>query len=486
MLSSPHHDVDHRIGTRTHDTSLSSSVVVGLTALTEAIVAAGTGFFIHSLYVVDEPEKVTLYYAAIGIFTFILLQAFHTIGLYRFGTILSPYRQIAKIVGVCLLLFLLMTTGAFALKISEDFSRVWAFAWIVSTTAGLIVVRVAASAFVRRMAAAGKLGRNIVIYGGSEQGRKLIQHIEALREPWNQIVAVFDDRAERTGPFVGGHRVLGGVDEMIAWCRDHRVDEILIALPMMAQERIFMLARLLGALPINLRLSPEFSSRDLLLRRATNQFKVPMISLLEKPVSGWGAISKRLLDILVATAVAILSSPFLLLISLCIKLDSPGPVLFRQKRYGFNNQLIEVLKFRTMYADQCDQDADTLTRPGDPRVTHVGAVLRRFSIDELPQIFNVLTGEMSIVGPRPHALHAKAGEVLYEDVIDQYAVRHKVKPGITGWAQVNGWRGETRDADSLLGRLEHDLYYIDHWSLLFDISIMLRTVFVVLRGQHSY
>jgi lipopolysaccharide/colanic/teichoic acid biosynthesis glycosyltransferase len=139
-----------------------------------------------------------------------------------------------------------------------------------------------------------------------------------------------------------------------------------------------------------------------------------------------------------------------------------------------------------MYADQTDHHAEMITRKDDPRVTRVGAIIRRFSIDELPQIFNVLTGDMSVVGPRPHALQAKAGDVLYEDVVDQYAVRHKVKPGITGWAQVNGWRGDTRDEASLIGRLEHDLYYIDHWSVLFDLSIILRTVGVVLSGKNSY
>jgi len=486
MVSSPDNDAEFRRGLQTHETSLSTSVVIGLTAFAEALVAIGAGLLIHALYVVDEPEKITLYYAAIGIFTLMMLQSFHTLGLYRFGQILTPYRQIAKIVGACLLLFLLMTTGAFALKLSEDYSRVWAFTWLGSTILGSLAVRFAAASIVRKMANAGRLGRNIVVYGGSEQGLRLIQHIDGLQEPWNRIVGVFDDRAERTEPFVAGRRVLGGVDAMINWCRANRVDEILIALPMAAQERIFLLARSLGPLPINLRLSPEFTGHDLLLRRSTNQFNVPMLSLLEKPVTGWGAISKRILDLSVAASVAVIGAPFLLLIALCIKLDSPGPVLFRQKRYGFNHQLIDVFKFRTMYVDQADENADTLARPGDPRITRVGAILRRFSIDELPQIFNVLLGEMSIVGPRPHALHAKAGNVLYEDVIDQYAVRHKVKPGITGWAQVNGWRGETRDEASLLGRLEHDLYYIDNWSLLFDISIMMRTTFTVIRGENSY
>jgi Undecaprenyl-phosphate glucose phosphotransferase len=273
---------------------------------------------------------------------------------------------------------------------------------------------------------------------------------------------------------------------MLEWCRSHRVDEILIALPWAAQDRVLQLASSLGSLPVNLRLSPEFTHGDLLLRRATHHYQVPMLSILEKPVSGWGGISKTLMDYVVAGTAIVILAPVLLLIALLIKLDSPGPVLFRQNRYGFNNQLIPVFKFRTMYVDQADANADQLVTRDDPRVTRVGAVLRRYSLDELPQILNVLRGEMSVVGPRPHAMHAKAGNVLYEDVVDQYAVRHKVKPGITGWAQVNGWRGETRDEASLLGRLEHDVYYIDNWSLLFDISIILRTIVVVLRSENSY
>jgi lipopolysaccharide/colanic/teichoic acid biosynthesis glycosyltransferase len=161
-------------------------------------------------------------------------------------------------------------------------------------------------------------------------------------------------------------------------------------------------------------------------------------------------------------------------------------VLFRQQRYGFNHQLIGMYKFRTMYVDRTDADAERLVERGDPRVTRVGAVLRRFSIDELPQLFNVLRGEMSVVGPRPHALQAKAAGRLYADVVDEYAVRHKVKPGITGWAQVNGWRGNTETEDDIIGRVEHDLYYIENWSLLFDFSIILRTIWVVLRTRNSY
>ena len=179
-------------------------------------------------------------------------------------------------------------------------------------------------------------------------------------------------------------------------------------------------------------------------------------------------------------------SPVLLVISVAIKLDSRGPVLFRQKRYGFNNNLIDVYKFRTMYHDKQDDDAEKLTTRDDPRVTRVGAFLRRTSLDELPQFFNVLKGDMSVVGPRPHPIKAKAAGRLYDKVVQEYAMRHRVKPGITGWAQVNGWRGETDTEEKIMKRVEHDLYYIDNWSLLFDFRIILQTVWVGFRGTGAY
>jgi len=465
---------------------LSSSIVAGLIAAAEILLTVGSGLLIHFFYVVDETEKATLYYAAIVIYTLLMLQAFLAQGLYRFSQLLKPRQQIAKIFGTCVMLFLFLTAGAFSLKISADFSRVWGYSWLIATIVGVTAIRFTAVSLVRRLARQGKVSRNIVIYGGGEQGSRLVHHLVSLSEPWNRVVAVFDERGKRTGPFIGGFPVTGGIDKLIDWCRQRRIDEILIALPWSAQERIVSLLKSLGELPVNVRLSPEFGGQDLLLRRTTNQFSVPMLSLLEKPVTGWGAISKLMLDYTAGILALLLLSPILLLVALVIKLDSPGPVLFRQQRYGFNNQMIGVYKFRTMYTDQTDENADKLATRNDPRVTRVGGFLRRLSIDELPQLFNVLCGEMSVVGPRPHAKHAKAGSVRYEDVVDQYAQRHRVKPGITGWAQVNGWRGETRDEASLLGRLEHDLYYIEHWSIWFDISIMLRTVFSVIRGENSY
>jgi exopolysaccharide biosynthesis polyprenyl glycosylphosphotransferase len=204
------------------------------------------------------------------------------------------------------------------------------------------------------------------------------------------------------------------------------------------------------------------------------------------PLSGWSGLVKIAEDKIVAGAVLLMFAPLLLLIAAAVKFDSAGPVFFRQKRYGFNNQLIEVWKFRSMYHHMSDVHAERLTTRGDPRVTRVGAFLRKTSLDELPQLFNVLRGEMSIVGPRPHPLKAKAGGRLYEEVVAEYAVRHKVKPGLTGWAQVNGWRGETEVDEQIIKRVEHDLYYIENWSLWLDIKILLMTAVCGWSGKNAF
>jgi len=203
-------------------------------------------------------------------------------------------------------------------------------------------------------------------------------------------------------------------------------------------------------------------------------------------LSGWNTFAKAVIDFLLGSIFTLAALPLMGVIAVCIKLESNGSVFFVQQRYGFKNQLIEILKFRTMYAEDADPDASQLTTRNDPRVTKVGAVLRRWSLDELPQLLNVLSGEMSVVGPRPHAVRAKAGGRLYEEVVAEYAVRHKVKPGITGWAQVNGWRGNTDTEETIIKRVEHDLHYIENWSLLFDLKILMLTIRSIISGKNSY
>ena len=468
--------------------TLSRSIVAGIAALADATVVIGTGFLIYVLYVLPkEPDKLLAYSAGIGAFTLLIMQAFYMADLYRFVRIKEPSKQLPRIAGIIGLAFLALTGFAFALKISEQFSRFWAFTWFGAMLFLIVLFRYALAAFVSGWALQGRLGRNIMIYGGGEQAERLIKHIDTINEPWNRITGVFDDRLERVGNQVGGYPMLGNLKDLIACGRSGRgADEVLIALPWAAEQRLMSIMARLSALPSDIRLAPEFVGNEMLRRRTSFQYGVPMLRILDKPVSGWAALTKYVMDYTLGSLFLLLSLPIILVAAIFIRLESRGPVFFRQQRYGFNSQLIDVFKFRTMYVDQTDAAADNLATRDDPRITKVGAFLRRFSLDELPQLFNVLRGEMSVVGPRPHALRAKAGGKLYKDVIDEYAVRYKVKPGITGWAQVNGWRGNTETEGDLVGRVEHDLYYIENWSIPFDLAIIMLTATAVIGGKNSY
>ena len=215
--------------------------------------------------------------------------------------------------------------------------------------------------------------------------------------------------------------------------------------------------------------------------------RVPVLDLFDKPIADWDVVIKLAFDKIVGALALIALSPVLLATAIAIKLDSPGPVLFKQRRYGFNNELVEVFKFRSMYADKTDATAAKLVTRDDPRVTRVGRFIRKTSLDELPQLFNVvLKGNLSLVGPRPHAVHAKAADRQYDEVVDGYFARHRVRPGITGWAQVNGWRGETDTQEKIQQRVEHDLYYIENWSVLFDLYILAMTPFALAKTENAY
>jgi Undecaprenyl-phosphate glucose phosphotransferase len=465
---------------------LSTSIVTGLTGLVDIAVVLGLGYVIYVGYLPLAERKPDLYLAAVTIYTTLAVLSFNLAGLYRFGTILRPASQIGRISAICLMVFLFLIALGFALKVTIEFSRVWAFSWVVSSATGLTISRFWVARLLLRFARQGQITRNIIIYGAGEPGERLVRYIDNLNEPWNRITAVFDERATRVAESCHGHKVQDGLDALVAYARMHRTDEILIALPWSSPDRVYQVMRALLPLPAIVRVSPELASLDLMSHKVSNQYGIPMLTLTEKPVSGWSALSKTIFDYVLAVMLLVPALPVMAIIAACIKLESRGPVFFRQDRQGFNHDMIKVWKFRTMYADQCDVTADALTTRDDPRVTRVGAVLRRLSLDELPQLFNVLRGEMSVVGPRPHALEAKAGGRLYDQVVDGYAIRHKVKPGITGWAQVNGWRGNTETEDDLHHRVEHDLYYIDNWSVAFDLYIVARTVGSVLSGKNSY
>ena len=259
-----------------------------------------------------------------------------------------------------------------------------------------------------------------------------------------------------------------------------------MALPSTSEHLLVETLNKLSLLPVDVRLCPgEFAMR-LGTLQASHIGGHTFLNVIDRPLRDWRSIAKAVEDRLLGAFILMLISPLMVAIALLIRLDSPGPALFRQKRYGFNNQLIEVLKFRTMYQEMSDSNAERLTRRNDPRITRVGAFLRRTSLDELPQFLNVLRGDMSIVGPRPHALSAKAGHLLYQEAVKYYDARHRMKPGITGWAQVNGWRGETDTLEQIRKRVEHDLYYIEHWSIALDLQIIARTIVGGFTGRNAF
>jgi len=477
----------HSVASARRNHPLSQSIVAGIAGLSDFVISVVTGLLLYAGYLEPGVQgRFTLYGTVIGIFSLLAAQSLHAAGLYRFENLMAPWQHVGRQIAIYILVFLLLLSVGFALKISTDFSRVWAFSWVTVVITLSVVSRIVIASVVRSLARTGRIRRNIVVYGAGHQGERLIRHIQSLNEPWNHVIGVFDDRLGGVGPDVAGRPLIGNLSDLLAWARRNRADEVLIALPWSAEKRLLSIMRSLAVLPTNVRLSPEFVGLDRLHCPTSHQFNVPMLNVIDKPLSAWGALFKYSIDRVLGLFLVALTLPLMSLIAIAIGLESRGPVLFRQQRLGFNHRLIQIYKFRTMYADRVDPHAENLTVRDDSRVTKVGAILRRFSLDELPQLFNVLRGEMSVVGPRPHALQAKAGGKPYEEVIAEYANRYKVKPGITGWAQVNGWRGYTATEHDLIGRVEHDLYYIEHWSVLFDLSIMLRTVWAVVRGKNSY
>jgi Undecaprenyl-phosphate glucose phosphotransferase len=303
-----------------------------------------------------------------------------------------------------------------------------------------------------------------------------------------RLLGLFDDRGEdRSPPTCGGLSKLGSVDDLVEFARRTRVDLVLFSLPISAEGRILQMLKKLWVLPVDIRLSAHANQLRFRPRAYSYIGNLPLLDVFDKPITDWDVVMKWLFDKIVGGAALLALSPVMAITALAIRLDSRGPIFFKQKRYGFNNELIEVFKFRSMYVEQSDATASKLVTKNDPRVTRVGRFIRKTSLDELPQLINVVfKGNLSLVGPRPHAVHAKAANALYDEAVDGYFARHRVKPGITGWAQVNGWRGETDTQEKILRRVEHDLYYIENWSLVFDFYILAKTPFALAKSENAY
>lgn len=379
-----------------------------------------------------------------------------------------------------------LVVGAYSLHLSDAYPRLWVGLWLVLGAVLPVAARTGFSGLTRCWIREGRLAQRTVIVGTTDHGRLLARHLRGCEDIRTRIIGFAYDEQPPDEGYIDRVRVLGDLKHLVGLIRRNEVDQVIIALPWAQRDRIMQILAELADTPVDIRLAPELLRFEFLRQRAEIVGDVPLLRVLDRPVSGSGELLKAAEDRVLGGLLLLMLAPLMLLIAAAIKLDSRGPVFFRQTRYGFNNNLIKVWKFRTMYHHMTDAAASVLTQRDDPRVTRVGRFLRRTSLDELPQLLNVVTGEMSLVGPRPHALQAKAGDLLYQDVMRNYAARHRVKPGLTGWAQVHGWRGETDTPEKLTRRVEHDLYYIDHWSFLLDVQILLRTARVVLGDKNAF
>jgi Undecaprenyl-phosphate glucose phosphotransferase len=467
---------------------VSPLVLAGLYRVVEALVLATTGWLIAAVYV-DEPMLLaSLPYWAAHIGTGITaVVCFELLGLYRLTALSAAIAHMPRLLLGWAIAFGMLVAGVFFLKIGSDFSRVWLAAWFGCGLLALIAARVAMSGLASRLARQGRIYRRAAIFGSGEVTAELIAQLEADVAGDIRICGIFDDRDDNRAGLIGGYPRLGGLAELVRYGRQNRVDLVIVALPIAAEERVAAILKTLCVLPAEIKMPARATRLRFTPGTYSHVGSVAMIDLYDKPIADWGTVSKWLFDKSVGFAALVLLAPVMAAIAIAIKLDSRGPVLFRQKRYGFNNELIEVFKFRSMFTDRCDEAALRLVTRDDPRVTRVGRFIRATSLDELPQLLNVLIGNLSLVGPRPHAMQAKAAEKLYDEVVDGYFARHRVKPGITGWAQINGWRGETDTAEKIQQRVACDLFYIENWSVFLDAYILMMTpIALITRRENAY
>jgi putative colanic acid biosynthesis UDP-glucose lipid carrier transferase len=405
-------------------------------------------------------------------------------GMYRSWRGVSVHREIVGTLFCwgCTCVFLLVL--AFVAKRTDEFSRTAVILWFVLTPFLIVAGRLMTRALQWILLSLGYKIRKYAIVGVNELGFQLARNIEASPEMGLRLVGFFDDRPEERSPEIPadlGHR-LGTIQDLVAGARAGTIDRIYLTFPMRAEDRIRGVLDRLGDTTVSVYLVPDFFVFQLLHSRWTDILGLPVISVFENPFYGIDGVAKRISDLVLGGLAMLLAAVPMAVIAAMIKLTSSGPVFFRQSRYGLDGQKICVWKFRTMTV--CEDGATAVqATQNDPRITWFGALLRKTSMDELPQLFNVLDGNMSLVGPRPHA---NAQNEAFRSQIGGYMLRHKVKPGITGLAQVNGWRGETEVPEKMQKRIEFDLRYIREWSLWLDMKILVKTVFVVLSGKNAY
>ncbi len=408
---------------------------------------------------------------------------FHFVQLYsaiRSNGFIAYFWRIFQAVG---LLWVLLAGLGFITKTGDLYSRLWLAEWMLISLLSLIVSRFLLLYFLRLMRSHGLNERRVVIVGAGTMGKKLAETIQQALWTGFRIITFMDDAAADKPAQINDIPVMQTPSCLGQYLQSNQVDEVWITFPLQAEKRVKEILHQLRHSTMTTRYLLDIFGLDLLNHSVTDLAGFPVLTIRSSPMKGVNRVVKALEDRLVAAIILLFISPLMLLIALGVKLTSAGPVFFKQQRLGWDGKVIKVYKFRTMLMHTEHDGKVTQATQEDKRVTRLGKFLRRTSLDELPQFINVLQGRMSIVGPRPHAL---AHNEQYKDTIHVYMQRHCMKPGITGWAQINGWRGETDTLDKMQKRVEFDLYYINNWSLWFDLKIIMLTLFKGFISRNAY
>ena len=462
-------------------------VIAGVVRIIDFALLSLVGIALYVGYVVRLADFRFEYVAAILAMTAVAVICFQAADIYQVQVFRGQLRQMTRMISSWAFVFLLFIGVSFLAKLGSEISRLWLSSFFFIGLAGLIAERLVLRTLVRRWARQGRLDRRTVIVGSDKNGEQLVEALKHQHDTDITVLGVFDDRNDdRTLEACAGSPKLGKVDDIVEFARRTRLDLVLFALPISAETRILEMLKKLWVLPLDIRLSAHTNKLRFRPRSYSYLGKVPTLDVFEAPITDWDLVVKWLFDHVTGALILLAALPVMALVALAVKLDSPGPVLFRQKRFGFNNERIDVFKFRSLYHHLADPTASKVVTKDDPRVTPVGRFIRKASLDELPQLFNVVfKSNLSLVGPRPHAVQGKLQSRLFDEAVDGYFARHRVKPGITGWAQINGWRGEIDNEEKIQKRVEFDLYYIENWSVLFDLAILFKTPIALMRRSEN-
>jgi putative colanic acid biosynthesis UDP-glucose lipid carrier transferase len=455
-----------------------ANLFLGILRLLDPAITLAIGLAAYRLYLGEAwpPEQYLLFLGA-GAVT--ILALFPLVGLYAPQRGVSLTEELRRLVLAWAILAALAGGALFATKMGDAFSRIWVGAWLGGGFVGTAALRASVRIVLRSLRRHGHNLRHIAIVGAGTLGRNIA---ERLRDtPWTgfNVVAFYDDDAAKHGTEVAGTTVVGSADRIAADATGGEVDQVWIALPLRADRRIRELLVALQAAPVEICFVPDIYNFTLLHHSVSDIAGLAVINLTDSPLHGVHALVKTLEDVLFASVLLALASPLMIAIAIGVKRSSPGPVFYRQERVTWNGAGFRMLKFRTMPSDAEAGSGPVWANRAESRATKFGAFLRRWSLDELPQLINVLKGEMSIVGPRPERPEFVA---RFRQEIPRYMQKHLVKAGITGWAQVNDFRGDT----DLNERIQYDLYYIENWSVWFDVRIIALTVLHVFRSRNAY